>query len=273
MARFLQGQATVVFGAEAGDGAVEVRRKVGLGEQQIQPAYGLDTGLNLGAMRPQQLGQLPQNAQDLALLFFAQAHQFIVQVDGLERLDEQRVAAAAGAVNHAVDLALLAGHHRHDEAIVAQRDELFLQRAVVAMRAEKPLQRILDLPLLALDVAPQAMQHHAGVVSQSRIGENLAAQVAQHRPRIGNGVHVCRQSRIFPGGEVQRRADLAGFFEQPSELQDLFRLQHGAFDPQHGQRRRDIGNRIEPQPDGRAARRSLRLASRAQIRDCFGSVG
>ena len=51
---------------------------------------------------------LAQDAVDLAQLLLGEAHQLVVQVDGLERLDEQRVAAAAGAVDDAVDSALAA---------------------------------------------------------------------------------------------------------------------------------------------------------------------
>ena len=49
----------------------------------------------------------------LAQLLFTQAHQLVVQIDGLKRLHKQRVPAAAGAVNHSVHLALLAGDDRH----------------------------------------------------------------------------------------------------------------------------------------------------------------
>ena len=116
-----------------------------------------------------------------ALLFFAQAHQFIVQIDGFQRLDKQRVPAAARAMNHAVNLALLPGHDRHHEAIVPQRDEFLLQRAVVAMRPQESLERGLNLPLLAFDVAAQPMQRHTGIVGDRAIRKNLAAHIAQYR--------------------------------------------------------------------------------------------
>ena len=36
-------------------------------------------------------------------IFFGEPHQVVVEVDGFERLDEQRVAAGTRAVDHAVD--------------------------------------------------------------------------------------------------------------------------------------------------------------------------
>ena len=51
-------------------------------------------------------------------------------IDGLERFEKQRVAAAARRMNHALDLALTPGNQRHDEPVVANRNELFLENAV-----------------------------------------------------------------------------------------------------------------------------------------------
>ncbi len=81
---------------------------------------------------------------DFARFFFGQAHQFVVEVDGFERLDEKGVPAAAGAVNHAIDAALAAGDYGHHEAVVADSDEILLQRAVRMMRAQKSFERLLD---------------------------------------------------------------------------------------------------------------------------------
>ena len=63
---------------------------------------------------------------DFARLFVVELGQLVVEVDGLERLDEQRVAARAGPVDHAIELAPLPGDHRDHETLVADGDELFL---------------------------------------------------------------------------------------------------------------------------------------------------
>ena len=70
---------------------------------------------------------------NLGLLFFDQADQFVVLLDGFERLDVNRLARGAGAVNHAGDAALQLGADGNDEAVAADGDEVFLR---CAFRAE-----------------------------------------------------------------------------------------------------------------------------------------
>ncbi len=52
---------------------------------------------------------LKQNAMNLGLLVLQQPHQFVVLLDGLQRLDEHRLPAGAGAVDHALHAAFLLG--------------------------------------------------------------------------------------------------------------------------------------------------------------------
>ena len=130
--------------AEARNGAIELDGEARLGEDQFELAHG-DQGLADGiGVAAQAVGHLAQDAVDLAGLFLGQPHQLVVQVDGFERLDEQRVAAGAGAVDHAVQLAALPGDDRHHEALVADGDELLLQDAFFAVRFQEALERFLD---------------------------------------------------------------------------------------------------------------------------------
>ena len=153
MPRLFQNHPAFFVRTESRDGAPEIQPECGLGEQQIQPADSLHQHLDLRPVDAQQFGELAQDAQRLSLLLFPQPNQLVVQVDGLQRFHEQRMPAAAGAVDDAVHFALLARHHRNHEAIVAKRDELFLQRAVVMMCPQESLERGLNLFLLPLDVA------------------------------------------------------------------------------------------------------------------------
>jgi hypothetical protein len=115
-----------------------------------------------------------QDAEDLARFLFAEPHQFVIEVDGFERLDEQRASARTGAVNDAFELAALAGDDRHDEALVAYGDELLLQDAFLAVGFEEAFERSLNGFLLALDIAADAPERHAGVVGHGAVGKNLA---------------------------------------------------------------------------------------------------
>ena len=119
-----------------------------------------------------------------AQLLFGQPHQVVVQVDGFQRLDEQRMAARAGAVDDAVDLLALAGNHRHHEALVANGDDLLLQYALFLVRAQEALQRIVNRLLLPFDLAAQAGQRDAGVVGDSAVRQNLSRHFLQHRAKL-----------------------------------------------------------------------------------------
>ncbi len=79
-------------------------------------------------------GHLEQNAMDLRLLFVEQAHQLVVLLDGLERLDEDGLAAGAGAVDDALHAALLLDFHRNHEALAADGDEFVLHGAAFGKR-------------------------------------------------------------------------------------------------------------------------------------------
>ena len=86
--------------------------KRAFGEDQLELRHG-DQRLPDGvAVAAQAVGHFEQDAVDLAHLLFGEADQLVVEVDGFERLDEQRVAAGAGAVDHAVELAALSGDDR-----------------------------------------------------------------------------------------------------------------------------------------------------------------
>ena len=102
-------------------------------------------------------GIFAQDTVHLAQFLFAHAHQFVVQIDGFERLDEQGVAAAAGAVNHSVYAPLAPCDHRNHEAIVPDGDEILLKRSILTMRAQEPLERFLNQMTLFLDVAPELL--------------------------------------------------------------------------------------------------------------------
>src|SRR5947209_11471103 len=158
MARIPQQQPAREIRAETRHDAIEIYRKFGLAKQQLEAAERIHRRRDLAGVLAQQIRELAQNAVHFPELFFAQADQFVIEIDGFERLHKQRVPAAAGAVNDPVRLALLARHHRHHETIVADRDEVFLQRAVLAMRPQEAFKRDLNLLLLLLDIPAQTVE-------------------------------------------------------------------------------------------------------------------
>ena len=62
--------------------------------------------------------------RELALLEF---HQFVIERQGLERLDEDRGARGARAVDDALDAPLFLHFHRQNEPVVPERDHRVLK--------------------------------------------------------------------------------------------------------------------------------------------------
>ena len=111
----------------------------------------------------------------LAQLFFTEPDQLVVQVDGLQRLDEQCMPTAAGPMDDALDAPLAARDHRNHEAVVSNRHEIFLERAVLMMSAQKTFERFLNLVALPFAIAPQACERNTGVVGNRTIRQNFTA--------------------------------------------------------------------------------------------------
>ena len=251
VARVLEAEAL----AEAGDGAIELGREPGLAEDQFELGHG-DQGLADGiAVGAQAVGHLEQDAVDLAHLLFGEAHELVVEIDGFERLDEERVAAGAGGVDHAIDLAALSGDHRNHEALVADGDELLLQDALLAVGAQEALERFLNGLLLALDIAAQAMRarrwrdrprcHRAGSCRRVRCSSaRKSPMVSARRPSSGKRLGGGGQVRLGIGGDIQQR----------EQLEDFLGLEAGAFDARVSARRaRTSGRPPNSDADGGAA--------------------
>ena len=175
---------------------------------------GLADGIAVGA---QARGHLHQDAVDLAHLLFGEADQFVVEIDGFQRLDEEGVAAGAGAVDDAIHLAPLPGDEGHHEALVADGDELLLQDAFVAVLLEEAFERFLNGLLLALDIAAQAVEGDAGVIGDAAVGQDLAVELAQQGAEFADGPGArAEQGKAFgAGGEIA--FGVGGHIEQGEE--------------------------------------------------------
>ncbi len=259
MARVFQAQPL----AEVRNDAIELRREARLAEDQLQLRHGHQRAANRIAVRAHAVGHFEQDAVDFARFFFRQLRQLVVEVDGFERLDEQRVAAGADAVDDAVELAPLPGDHRHHEALVADGDEFFLEHAFLAVRAKKPLERFLNGFLLALHVAAHAGQRDTGVVRDAAIGQNFAFQILQQQAKIADGLRAPPQARKTLGRRGQQGFGVGGPVEQREEVEDFLGVKAGAFNPKLVYRGLGVGQAVEIDADGPAARRGP--GGRAQV--------
>ena len=73
-------------------------------------------------------GELREETRDFGGFFVGEFDEAIVQLDGLEGLDEQRLARGACGVHHSRHGAAFGGAHGKNEAIVAARDVIFAGR-------------------------------------------------------------------------------------------------------------------------------------------------
>ena len=202
-----------------------------------------------------------------------QADQFVVQLDGVERFDEQCVAAAAGPVHDAFDAPFAAGDDGHDKPVVPNRDELFLQQTVLAVLAQKALERILDELPLALDVAPQPAQGYAGMIGQRAVGKNLADDVLEHRAELADAHGARGHSRKPLAHRFKNHAHVGGAIEHLGQFVDLAAIQYRALNAQTPDRFANVWQHVETQVHRGTARGGLRLRRRAQVLHRLGHLG
>src|ERR1700732_2949870 len=107
-------------------------------------------------MGADEAGEGDEDAVDLGLFFFEQADEFVVLLDGFERLDVDRLPGRAGAVDDPGNFALLLGLDGDDEAVAADGDEVILSLAVAGEPAQGGAQGLLDDPLLTVLVIANA---------------------------------------------------------------------------------------------------------------------
>src|SRR5580698_10762258 len=123
---------------------------------------------------------------NLSLFFIEQADQFIVLLDGLERLDKNGLSTGAGAMNYALDAPLLLDLHRDYETLAANGDQFVLNGAAFGEPPQVAAQRFLNLATLFFHLAADAREIGRSFVVQSAVGENLVAETAQELGEIDN---------------------------------------------------------------------------------------
>ena len=108
-------------------------------------------------------------------------------------------------MDDAGELAALTGNHGHNKAVVAERNEFFLQGSVVVMRAQEALERHLNLLLLPLNIAPAIADYH------HRRAETALATLDAHLARAS---YLCTDepsiADLFCYGDVAF-AEICGF--------------------------------------------------------------
>src|SRR5947208_1272212 len=92
-------------------------RELGFGEGQIQTAERFDRLMELRQVLAKHLAPGGEDALDFRELALLEFHQFVIERQGLERLDEDRGARGARAVDDALDAPLFLYFHRQNKAV------------------------------------------------------------------------------------------------------------------------------------------------------------
>ena len=114
---------------ELGKNALELPAEASLGKAEIEDAYKPGCRLQLRQMLPDGLRQRPKDAKNLFSDLFLELDQPVVELDTLQRFNEEGRAGGAAPVDHTGKSPLAIGAHRDDEPLVSDGHHLILQRA------------------------------------------------------------------------------------------------------------------------------------------------
>ena len=154
MARGLEAQRGIVAVRLAigkdGPNTIQILRELRVGKVRFHLRQHLGATRERACLLADGLRHRDEDAVDLRLLLIHQAHEFVVELDGLHRLDEDGLSRRRGAVDNAGNLAAelcLYGNHK---AVAANGDEVFLRAARIADCPQLPAQALFDGLVLAI---------------------------------------------------------------------------------------------------------------------------
>src|ERR1019366_4279711 len=208
--------------------AVIVLGEAGFGELEFEFGEDVGGGQDRVGVFSDVARHLQQDAMNLGEFFIQQAHQFVVLLDGFERLDKNGLSAGTGAVHDALHAALLLDFHRNHKTLAADGDQFVLHGPAFGEFPQVAAQRFLNLTLLLLDLTANAAQFGGSAVVESAVGQDLVAERAQEGGEVldaggkrgyGGPLGAHRGGRLTHDfaplgsavGDEDNDADLAGF--------------------------------------------------------------
>ncbi len=111
-----------------GDG-VHILGQARLGGPEVESGQRIERFAELGRLAGHESGQLVEDALDLRLFGDLRLAPRVAELDGHERLHEQRLAAAGGVMDDALHPAARVGPDRDDVPAAAQRHQRLLKGA------------------------------------------------------------------------------------------------------------------------------------------------
>jgi hypothetical protein len=202
--------------------AIHVAGEGGLGGPQVEPRQRIQRLAQGRCVRRDQGGQFVEDPGDLLGFGDLGLPPGIAQLHGDEWLDEQRLAAARGVVDDALDPRPGLGLDRHHVPTVAQRDDGLLERVAQFgpdERVQPATQSVVGDP----NGCPQATQPRRCRVEQlpDRI-EAPSERAPEGRQRVQLPPEVAQQRSALVG---ERRGQASGRIERLGDRQELLRVQ------------------------------------------------
>ena len=129
------------------------------------------------ALAPDLVAEHIQDALDLVLLVELALPPAVVELDDLQRLDEERLAAGRGVVDDARQLRAGVGANRDDVAAIARGDDRVLEHRGVLAAGDERIEPVHQPAVRDADLAPDAAELRAGRVEHVAAGTDRAADV------------------------------------------------------------------------------------------------
>ena len=146
-------------------------------------------------------------------------------------------------------LAFAAGDDGDDETIVANGDEIFLQRAVFVMGSEETFEGFLNQVALLFAFAAEAAEGDAGIVGQRAVGRILPRRSLDDFAEVGDAdACAARRGNFSDGGEEDAAASAARSSRRVSS-KISGRVQSRAFDAEVREGGTELGYIVEADLD------------------------
>jgi hypothetical protein len=211
-------------------------RETGTRLNDVELRRNLNRPFELLGAPAERVGQLEEDAANLFCLLLFERDDLVIDLNGLERLDEQARATRRSAMDDArYRRAVFGANHQH-VAAVAIGDHLFLQILRVPS-AEKAVQRCPQSLLVLTQTVADRGQRGTGVVGHFARWLDLAANIGNLLRERRNRLDQQPQQRKRGANLDDRLTRLLDRFEVATESQQPHRLEPSSL---HAERRDDL---------------------------------
>ncbi len=210
-----------------GTSRVHLGGQTRLGGPQVEAGQRIDRLTHGRGVRRDERRQLVEDPGHLLLLGGLRLAPRVPELDGDERLDEQRLAAARGVVDDALHPGPGFGLDGHDIAPVAQRDDRFLQRAA-ELGADQRIETAPEPVIGDAHGRTQPAEPRRGGVEQLAHRVEAPSERAPDRgQRVELATELAKERTAFVG---ERRRETGGRIERVSDGQEMLRFEPSAAD-------------------------------------------